>query len=187
MTDDVLRRHLRSCGCAPGDIAAALAALEPFRAIAASGRWPLDRASTAPVGDIASALWHAGRFHVRGCIFEASCLKKELPEASLADAVALAPPPGCDGAFEIVFDKEIGLALKSALAKTAGDGACAGRRSAFLVAHRTLLAYVAFLATGRHDDAARLAPLIALLPSYVPLAERRDSRDEGVWYVLSGC
>lgn len=187
MTDDVLRRHLRSCGCAPGDIAAALAALEPFRAITASGRWPLGRPSTAPVGDIASALWHAGRFHVKGCTFETSCLRQELPEATLADAAALAPPPGCDGAFEIAFDKEIGLALKAALAKSAGDGACAGRRSAYLVAHRALLAHVAFLAAGKHDDAARLAPLVALLPSYVPLAERRGRRDDGIWHVLSGC
>lgn len=187
MTDDVLRRHLRSCGCAPDDIAAALAALAPFRDIAATGRWPLGRPSTAPVGEIASALWHAGRFHVKGCIFEASCLQRELPEASLAETEALATPPGCDGAFEIVFDKEIGLALKRAFAASAGDAACTGRRSAFLVAHRAILAHVALLALGKRDDAARLAPLVALLPSYVPLAERRDSRDEGVWYVLSGC
>lgn len=180
-----LRRALRDFGATDEGASRAVAALEPFFRIAAKGAWPLDRGSTADVGEIARILWAAANLHVKGCIFAAACVGQELPPETITRSIQAAhagvmPPLFMKDAFEIAFDKALGMGLHAALKNTAR---VPDIRSPWFVAQRTLRTYAVLVAIG--DGAAeRLAPLVALLPSYIPLAE---DRREGVWHVLSGC
>src|SRR6186997_1173955 len=75
----LLKRHLLAHGGSERGVERALATLAPFFAIAEAGSYPLGRASFADVGEIVTALWHAGKLHARGCVFLASCIRHRAP------------------------------------------------------------------------------------------------------------
>lgn len=195
---DALRRDLLAHGGSPAGVGRALAALAPFFAIAESGAYPLGRASCADVGGIATALWHAGGFHVKGCVFLASCLDHRAPlaEPPPSDAATFSrrlrdryggelTPAFSNPRFDAAFDHALGGALEAALGRAlAGSGALAAAHPWDAV-RCALAAFTAFAAEGRREADA-LEPLVALLASHVPLFEGAG-RNEGIWYVLSGC
>ncbi|MEY4744541.1 MAG: hypothetical protein RL272_486 [Candidatus Parcubacteria bacterium] len=199
MTDRAsLRRFLLSAG-APADGAdAALDVLDPFFGIAAAGRYALGRASAADVGGVARALWSAGGFHVKACVFVPSCIRHaELPwdaDAERADLELrlraiydpmLAGTPFAGTAYAMAFDKALGDALKGALIATAGkDSAIVTERQPQQLVVYALQTYAAARAIGS-PLADRLEPLAQMLEHFIPLAE--TGRRDGIWHVLAGC
>lgn len=195
---EMLRRDLLANGGNPEGVERALAGLAPFFAIAESGNYPLGRASFADVGGIATALWHAGGFHVKGCVFLASCLDHRAPLADPPPAEATTfcrrlrdrydaelTPALSNPRFAMAFERALGGALEAALERALeGSGALAASHPWDDVRY-ALSAFTAFAAEGRREADA-LEPLVALLATHVPLFEG-TGRHEGIWYVLSGC
>ncbi len=195
---ETLRRDLLACGGNPEGVERALAGLAPFFAIAESGSYPLGRASFADVGGIATALWRAGGFHVKGCAFLASCLDHRAPLANPPPSEAATfyrrlrdrydgelTPALSNPRFDAAFERALGSALEAALGRALkGSGALAAAHPWDDVRY-VLSAFTAFAAEGRREADA-LGPLVALLASHVPLFEG-TGRNEGIWCVLSGC
>ncbi|HTM67689.1 MAG TPA: hypothetical protein VL426_00160 [Candidatus Binatia bacterium] len=194
---EALRRDLLAHGGTPSGVERALAALEPFFAIAASGAYPLDRGSCADVGGIATALWHAGKFHARGCVFMAACIPHREPlwepapdHAFLYDRLRARydgerTPALSNPRFEMAFAAALGDGLEAALRRSLKDAGALAQAPCWDTVRYALSAFTAFAAEGRREADA-LEPLIRLLPSFVPLVEPFREHDEGVWYVLSG-
>lgn len=192
-----LKRDLLAYGGNERGAERALAVLAPFFAIASSGDYPLGRGSCADVGGIATALWHAGKFHARGCVFMAACIPHREPLWEPAPAHAFLydrlrarydgelTPALSNPRFETAFAHALGDGLESALRRSLKDAGALAQTPCWDTLGYALRAFTAFAAEGRREADA-LEPLVRLLPSFVPIVEAGREDDEGIWYVLSG-